>query len=155
MVPTMQHRPHRRLQRALALAGLGAGIWLAVAGSAPGTAQGGPGDDGVPSGTIAFFAGGACPAGWTTAAAVQGRLVVGVADGSKGGVTVGTPLGDQEDRQHQHAYTGTVQISSQNIAAADGSNNQGAAAQAYTVAGNTDMGSTSLPFVQVQPCLKQ
>jgi hypothetical protein len=147
----MQHRPYRGLRRALALAGLGAGAWLAFAGSA----QGGPSDDGVFPGTIAFFSGGACPAGWTPATTVQGRLVVGVADGSRGGVMVGTPLGDQEDRQHQHAYTGSVQIASQNIAGADGSNDNGAAAQTYTVAGTTAMASTSLPFVQVQPCLKQ
>jgi hypothetical protein len=77
-----------------------------------------------------------------------------VADPGNGGITVGTPLGDQEDRQHQHTYTGMVTLGSDNIAAADGSNNNGAAAQMYTITGTTGMASSSLPFVQVQPCLK-
>ena len=137
--------------RGLPLLGLGVLAVLAHSGSA----QGGPPDDGTPSGTIAYFTGGACPAGWTTAANVQGRLVVAVADGSKAGMMVGTPLADQEDRQHQHTYTGMVTLASMNLAGDDGStNNSGAAAQTYTVMGTTGMASTSLPFVQVQPCLK-
>ena len=111
-------------------------------------------DDGAPSGAIAYFTGGACPAGWTTAANVQGRLVVAVADGSKSGMQVGTPLTDQEDRQHQHTYTGMVTLASKGVSAASGGNNSGAAAQAYTVTGTTGKASSSLPFVQVQPCLK-
>ncbi len=140
----------------LALLVLGAGTWLAFSGGFIVEAHGGPlPDDGVASGTIAFFSGGACPAGWQTAAAVQGRLVVAVADGSKAGTLVGTPLGDQEDRQHQHTYTGSVTLASDGLAAADGSNDNGAAAQQYTVTGTTGMASTALPFVQVQPCVKQ
>ena len=120
-----------------------------------GSAQGGPqDDDGAPSGAIAFFTGGVCPAGWTTAANVQGRLVVAVAEGAGAGMQVGTPLTDQEDRQHQHTYTGTVTLGSDSIAGADGSNDNGAAAQTYTVTGTTGVASSSLPFVQVQPCVK-
>ena len=140
--------------------GRGAGFrssgWVSSASlSFSGSAQGGPqDDDGAPSGTIAYFTGGACPAGWTTAANVQGRLVVAVADGSKAGMQVGTPLTDQEDRQHQHTYTGMATLASMSINGVDGSNNNGAAAQAFTVTGTTGMASSSLPFVQVQPCLK-
>ncbi len=141
----------RPLGRVLALLSLGAVAWLAFAGRA----EGGPVDDGVPAGTIAFVRGGACPAGWATAASVQGRLVVGVADGSKGGVLVGKALADQEDRQHQHTYSANAQLGAMNVAAADGSNDDGAAAQAYAITGATDMASTALPFVQVQPCIKQ
>ncbi len=118
-------------------------------------AHGGPiNDDGAPAGTIAFFSGGACPAGWQTATSVQGRLVVAAVDGSTVGMTVGVPLGDQEDRPHAHTYTGTVTLGSDSISAASGSNDQGAASQAYTVMGTTGMVSTALPFVQVQPCMK-
>ncbi len=128
--------------RWLPLFGLGAVAWLAFTGRA----EGGPADDdGAPQGEIAFFTGGACPAGWTTAATVQGRLVVAVADGGSAGVQVGSPLGDQEDRQHRHTYTGMVTLAPKNIAAADGSNNSGAASQAYTVTGTTDMAASSLP----------
>jgi hypothetical protein len=138
--------------RALALAALGAVAWITLAGRA----QGGPvDDDGVPKGTMAFFTGGACPAGWTTASNVQGRLVVGVTDGAHVGMQVGTPLTDREDRAHHHTYSGPVALTAKNIAAGDGSNQNGAAAQSYTVSGATDDGPSGLPFVQVQPCEKQ
>jgi hypothetical protein len=144
--------PRRTLLRSLALLGLGAGACLAFSVRAEG---GPPGDDGVLSGTIAFFSGGACPAGWTTATDLQGRLVVAVADGAKAGTMVGMPLADQEDRQHQHTYSGSVQLDPKNVAAADGPNNNGAASQAYTVTGSTGKAASALPFVQVQPCVKK
>jgi hypothetical protein len=154
IVGRMQRKRSPTLPRVLAVLGLGAVAWLALAGQA-GRAEGGPMDDGVPAGTIAFVSGGACPAGWTTATVVQGRLVVGVADGTKGGVQVGAPLSDQEDRQHQHTYTASVPLPTTDVSGSDGSNDNGASAQTYTVTGSTDMAPTSLPFVQVQPCLKQ
>jgi hypothetical protein len=120
-----------------------------------GPAQGGaPPDDGVPSGTVAFFSGGQCPTGWVLASDVQGRLVVAVSDGTQAGLMVGTPLGDQEDRTHTHTYSATVPMPPKDIAGADGPNNNGAASQTYTVAGTTDAGTTGLPFIQEQPCLK-
>jgi hypothetical protein len=144
-------RSARKVGRGLPLLALVLLASLALAGPA----QGGPqDDDGVPPGTMAFFTGGACPAGWTTATAVQGRLVVAVADPANGGVAVGTPLADQENRQHQHTYTGAVTLGSDSVSAGDGPNNNGAAAEAYTVTGTTGSASSSLPFVQVQPCSK-
>src|SRR5262245_16731655 len=94
----------------------------------PTAALGGPGDDGIPRGMLAFFAGdvAGCPAGWQPADYAAGRLVVGVTDASGVGVTVGTPLADQEDRAHAHPYSGSVTLASLSIAGADGSNNQGA-----------------------------
>jgi hypothetical protein len=145
-------RRQRTLGPMLTLLTLGTGVWLVSAGQA----EGGPmNDDGAPSGTIAFFSGGACPAGWATAANVQGRLVVSVADGANAGMQVGTPLSDQEDRQHAHTYTASAQLPSKNVAGADGSNDNGAAAQTYMVSGTTDEAASGLPFVQVQPCVKQ
>lgn len=143
----------RTAGRALALTALGGAVWLALAGRA----QGGPldDDDGIPAGTVAYFTGGACPAGWATATTLQGRLAVGVSDIGNAGVIVGFPLSDREDRTHQHPFTGTVQLAPKGVAGADGSNNQSAASQAYTVSGSTDSAPSGLPFVQVQPCLKQ
>ena len=133
--------------RVLAFTGLGLGAWLTFSVALGTQAHSDPiADDGVPSGTIAYFSGGACPAGWQTATAVQGRLVLAVADGSKVGTQVGTPLGDQEDRQHQHTYAGSEALGS-------GGPSDGAARR-YTMAGTTETVSTSLPFVQVQPCVK-
>ena len=74
--------------RLFGLVVLGLGTWLAVTVGLRTQAHSVPiADDGVPSGTIAYFSAGACPAGWQTATAVQGRLVVAVADGSKAGIT--------------------------------------------------------------------
>jgi hypothetical protein len=120
-----------------------------------GPAQGGPpADDGVPSGTVAFFSGGKCPAGWASADDLRGRLVVAVTDGTTAGVTVGVPLGDREDRSHAHTWEAMVSTQPKALAAADGSNDSGAAAQTYAVMGATDPGTTGLPFVQEQPCVK-
>jgi hypothetical protein len=111
-------------------------------------------DDGAPSGTVAFFPGGACPAGWVPSPLAEGRLVVGVVDSATVGLKVGAPLADREDRTHQHTYTGTVDLPDKAIAAADGSNQQGAAAQTYTVMGTTTAQTSGLGFVQVQACEK-
>ena len=128
------------------------GSWLA--GTRPAAGEG-PGDDGVPVGAVAFFAGGACPSGWTVAENTRGRLVVGVTKGEHAGIEVGEPLGDQEDRKHHHAYSGEVVLPDKVLAAADGGNQSGAKAQSYVVAGTTHDEVSGLPFLQVQACVKQ
>jgi hypothetical protein len=118
-------------------------------------ASGGPAeDDGAPSGMVAFVQGGNCPLGWEPALLVEGRLVVAVDDGANVGVEVGEPLVDREDRAHTHAYSGDLTLASKNIAAANGSNMEGAAAKAYPVAGTTAEETSGLPFVQVKACVK-
>jgi hypothetical protein len=115
-----------------------------------------PVDDGVPSGTIAFFGSGTnCPAGWVLATQVTGRAIVGVSDSSESGVTVGMPLGDREDRTHTHAFSGSVTLNQRGIAAASGSNNAAANAQMYAVSGTTDPAASGVPFVQLLACVKQ
>ncbi|MFO0696085.1 MAG: hypothetical protein U0230_21155 [Polyangiales bacterium] len=132
---------------------LAAALLLLGSGRAHG---GGPNDDGAPVGAVAFFASGtACPNGWAPATAVEGRMIVGVTDGAAVGVNVGTPLADQENRTHTHAYTGTFTITKKGIAALAGSNTQGANAQAYSVSGTTAASTSGLPFVQVLACVKQ
>jgi hypothetical protein len=118
-----------------------------------------PVDDGVPSGTVAFFSfegtGGNCPAGWAAATSVQGRLVVGVTEPDQVGLLVGTPLTDQEDRTHIHPYEATVHLPSKNIAGADGGNHNGAQSGDHAVAGSSENASSGLPFVQLLVCEKQ
>ena len=115
-----------------------------------------PVDDGVPSGTIAFFGTGtACPNGWADATQVAGRAIVGATEPSAVGVTVGSPLGDREDRTHTHAFTGTLTLAPQGIAGANGGNNSGAAAGAYPIAGTSEPATSGLPFVQLRACVKQ
>ena len=52
----------------------------------------------VPSGTIAFFAANACPAGWSEHQDMRGRVPLGVPSGGVVSVTGGTPYGDQDAR---------------------------------------------------------
>lgn len=114
-------------------------------------------DDGIPSGTVAFFAGTNCPTGWTRPDYAKGRMVVAVVDGGNVGVTVGTPLGDQEDRKHQHGHSGSVQLLKKGIAANRGFlSSSGTEAQTYSTAGNgqQDAAPSGLPFVQLLACEK-
>lgn len=135
----------------LLVLGLASGLWVAGARPAAGDP---PGDDGAPPGMVSFFAGGVCPKGWAVAGAVQGRLVVGVTNPADTGIQVGTPLGDQEDRLHEHAYTLPVVLPYKSVSAADGGN-VGAGAKTYQVMGKSAAVSTGLPFAQVQACVKQ
>lgn len=130
---------------------VGLGIGLIATKQAAGEST----DDGVPSGMVAYISGGTCPAGWIAASNVEGRLVVAVSEGKDVGVQVGTPLGDQEDRQHSHAFKGDLALPAKSIAAADGANLEGAQAQTYALSGTTQMGPSGLPFVQVTACVKQ
>jgi len=134
------------------LLGLGLGLGLVASRSASGEPVE---DDGVPAGMMAHVEGGVCPPGWAPAPNVEGRLVVAVAEGKDVGVQVGEPLTDREDRTHTHDYTGELALPSKSIAAADGSNQSGAKAQTYTIAGTTEPDTSSLPFVQVRACVKQ
>jgi hypothetical protein len=130
-----------------------AGLAVGVIGTR--NAAGDATDDGVPSGMVAYVSGSVCPTGWIPASNIEGRIVIAVSDGKNVGVQVGTPLGDQEDRQHAHAYKGDLVLLSKSIAATDGANLEGAQAQSYSIAGTTNAGPSGLPFVQVTTCVKQ
>jgi hypothetical protein len=114
-----------------------------------------PADDGVPSGTIAFFAiGSGCPDGWQAASNASGRVLVAANDGNVVGQRVGDPLGDQEDRTHSHSYVAKATIPTRNIIALNGSNNQAAQAGTLEVDGEAASSSSELPFVQLIVCKK-
>jgi hypothetical protein len=141
--------------RRLARHAFAVGITLAALAVVRGSASGGPQrDDGVAPGTVAFFTGTACPPGWATADYATGRLAVGVTDGAAVRLVVGAPLNDQEDRVHAHHFSGNATLSAKSIAAADGSNNQGAAAMTYALDGSA-AGASGLPFIQLLACEKQ
>jgi hypothetical protein len=114
-----------------------------------------PADDGVPSGTVAFFASGSgCPDGWAAASNVAGRVIVAASDGNAVGRRVGDALGDQEDRFHDHSFEATANIPTRNLVALDGPNNQAAQAGTLGFKGNTAVSSSELPFVQLTVCRK-
>jgi hypothetical protein len=131
--------------------------WLAAAAlllfSRPSAST--PADDGVPSGTVAFFArGSGCPEGWMVATSASGRVIVAANDGNVVGQRVGDPLGDQEDRGHSHSYTATATIPTRNLAALDGGNKQAAQPGALEVKGDTIWSPSGLPYVQLTVCRK-
>lgn len=113
-------------------------------------------DDGIPSGTVAFFNDrAACPTGWSPADEVAGRLVVAVTEPTAVGQMVGRPLNDRENRAHTHTIRGTVTLAPRNVAGANGGNTQGARSGEYTVMGNASAAPSGLPFVQVRACAKR
>jgi hypothetical protein len=141
----------RRAVPAAAL-GVAAAVWF---GSQRSAAGGGPLDDGIPSGTVAFFApGAACPTGWMPYDPAAGRMIVGVAAPAAVGRAVGVPLADREDRSHTHEYGGAVTLGARSIAAANGSNGQGAAAREYTVSGRSAPATSGQAFLQLRACVR-
>jgi hypothetical protein len=132
----------------LVLAGAaGALLFSARAGGDP------PADDGVPRGTVAFFAGGLCPEGWMVAADAAGRLILPVTSDVFAGKKVGQPLGPEEDRAHRHTFAGSASLPAKNIAAANGGNQAAAAAgeEGWSVEVAAPSG---LPFIQLLACEK-
>lgn len=121
-----------------------------------GPAIGGGADDGAAPGMVAFFDSdtGACPDGWAPAEYAMGRLVVNVLEEKQVGKQVGKPLGDAEDRTHQHPFATKVELPLKEVAGADGNNNQGAAAQMYDLSASTDPSPSGLPFIQLLACEK-
>jgi hypothetical protein len=111
-------------------------------------------DDEVPRGMVAYFTTASCPAGWTRADLASGRILVAVTDPVAVGRTVGTPLGPAEDRGHGHAIAATLPLPAKSLAAADGSNNQGASSGDRTVGGTAQAAPSGLPFVQLTACVR-
>jgi len=87
----------------------------------------------IPVGFTTFFSSATCPNGWYQLGTASGRLIVSVANSTVAGITVNTPLSDQEDRVHLHAYTTSVTLNSKNIAADDCCNGLGACSGTYVL----------------------
>jgi len=110
----------------------------------------------MPSGLIGFFDLPSCPPGWSDAIDAQGRIVVGISHLDALAGTVGTPLGDLEDRahghdlsgidlgeslqagSHEHAYSGTTHADNSPIVGAG----PGLPASSYTGHSHTYSGTT-------------
>lgn len=106
----------------------------------------------VPVGMSLYFDADSCPPSWRPLAVARGRLIVAVEDASIAGITVGTPLGDREDRAHTHGYATTVTLPSKHIAADGCCNGQGAAQGTYPVMNRSMASPSGYPFTQMLLC---
>jgi len=114
------------------------------------------GPDLSPAGMVAFFPGlSSCPTGWVAATSVEGRMIVGTTTAANIGGTVGSALGDLEDRTHAHGFVASTSIPAKNIAGSDGGNNQGAASGNQVISGSANAAPSNLPFVQFLACARQ
>ncbi len=64
-----------------------------------------------PSGAVMYFDLPSCPAGWSELVAARGRTLVGLPSGGTTGGTVGSPLGNLENRSHTHAVDPAASMS--------------------------------------------
>jgi len=107
---------------------------------------------GIPAGFTTFFDAKSCPPGWSELSSAKGRLLVSVTDSTQAGITVNPPLVDQEDRKHTHKYLTSVQVPSKAVAAIDCCNNQAACNGIYGLPGESNEGTSGLPFIQLPLC---
>lgn len=108
----------------------------------------------APRNMVLFFDRPDCPAGWSEAAALRGRLVVGTPmGGTHGAAFGGMPLGDREARGHTHALAATATPTPQGIALASGCCGDGFAQNApYPVMATSAAESAAPPYVQLLAC---
>jgi hypothetical protein len=125
-----------------------------------------PGAGVVPGGITAFFRDLSCPTGWANLpTAMNGRFLVGLPqNGSVQAHFGGRPLQSQENREHQHQFSGSVKTNSHGIAG-----NSGCCAEGYAKNGtyeynrpdsasnsrSTGPGKANLPYIQLMQCRKQ
>jgi hypothetical protein len=119
---------------------------------------------GLPQHMVAYMAGTSqtkCPNNWTEAAYAQGRLILGTTDGSKVGMTAGTPAGNAQPPRHVHAFTVTGTVSSQSNPAIPGGASARAAGGEVNSSGTTQEWPPlppnsgfqgPLPFIQFLVC---
>lgn len=80
-----------------------------------------PASAGVPSGAVMFFTGSSCPSGWSPLTQANGRAIVARTDGQGSGQTVGTALGNLENRTHSHVADPPATATVPSASGADGS----------------------------------
>lgn len=106
----------------------------------------------IPIGFATFFDRATCPPGWRALNDAQGRLIVSVKDPSQAGVTVNSPLSDQENREHTHTFASTIDVPVKEVSAIDCCNHQAAKTASVPVSGSTHNGSSGYPFTQLLLC---
>jgi hypothetical protein len=120
---------------------------------------------GPPSGVTAFFRDISCPTGWANIPKTNERFLVGLPqNGSVQAEFGGRPLQPQENREHQHEFSGSMKTNAAGIAG-----NSGCCAKGYarngtyqynkeTASGasrSTSPAKADLPYIQLMQCRKQ
>lgn len=111
-------------------------------------------EDGAPSGMVTFVGGGVCPPGWVHVTELEGRAIVGTVTKEDIGIDVGVPFTDQEERGHDHAYTGSITLGPKPTGVPIGPNGNVAKSGTYMLEGTTTETSGALPFFQMEGCIK-
>ena len=112
--------------------------------------------DPIPPDTFTYFGTLSCPSGWSEAITTESRFTVGLPNGGQPGASFGGgALGALEDRQHTHTFSGSVTLSSQDIAGASGCCAHGYGKNGtYNYSGKTGAATSGLPYVQLLMCRK-
>lgn len=113
-----------------------------------------PPGDSFPPGAVSFFNRNSCPTGWTPFGTAAGRLLVPTLGSIGGGTTVGRPLTNGEDRQHNHPFNASVTPPQTGFAGLSGTGANLATADPANFTGTTESAATGLPYVQLLVCLK-
>jgi len=111
----------------------------------------------IPKNMLLFFPAVAqCPAGWRRAGGTGGRFLVAMPTGGTAGHEFGgTALGDQENRTHSHAASGTVTAETQKIGLGAGCCSSGWSASGdYAWSGSTSADPANVPYIQLLQCSK-
>lgn len=113
------------------------------------------GGDAMPPGAIAFFKTPLCPNGWFPYGPAAGRALLPTMGPGAVGDVQGEPLGDGEDRRHDHKITARLEPRSVSFAGVAGEANHGvASAAAVSAVGAADPASSGLPYLQLLVCQK-
>jgi hypothetical protein len=107
----------------------------------------------LPSNMIFFMAQESCPPGSSRATQANGRLIVSVKSADDVGNTVGQPLADMEDREHEHQVKMTVFLPERSISGAPGGlNGQATGNGTHEATVTADSAPSGLPFIQLLAC---
>jgi len=115
----------------------------------------GPLGDGLPVDAVMYFTGTACPRGWAPYTDGVGRVAMPTVSAALVGVQRGTPLGDAEDRVHEHTVAGSFAVPAVTYAGIAGCCNDGlGAAATLPFRATAQAASAGLPYVQLLVCRK-
>ncbi len=111
--------------------------------------------DSLPTDSVMFFQGTACPSGWAPYLDGVGRAVAAASNPTLGAYPLGSPMGDREVRGHTHNYSGSFTLDGVSYVGVVGGANAGTSAAATVrFDAQTSLDPAGLPYVQLLVCRK-